>query len=323
MRKKVLGSPGLGLLVIGLGLALPWATTYAAPVRSYVTGYFTLTLNGTDVGALKSVEGGSAYAEVINQVAGGSSFVSKHLGQPRYEEITIQVAPSLSQPLAAAIADAWLNKPQRLNGAITAYDTTMKAQSSRELVNALISETTIPACDGASKQPGYLTVKLAPELTRAGKAGGKAATATKSADKAWLPSNFKLELDGLDCTKVSKVDAFTVKTQIASDRVGAERNYEKTAAAPEFGNLSITMSAAQADSWQRWYEDSVVKGKPSEKNGTLTLLDPTLKNALLQINLFNVGIYSLRSPKAEANADAIAKLEAGLYVERAELVAGK
>jgi hypothetical protein len=323
MRKKVLWSSGLGLLALGLGLVLPWATTYAAPVRAYVAGNFMLSLNGANAGGLKSVEGGTAYADVVQESQGPSSFLGKHLGQPRYEDITIRVAPSLSPPLASAIADSWLNKAQRLNGAITAYDTSMNAQSSREFVNALISETTIPACDGASKEPGYLTIKLAPELTRSGKAAGKAATAGKAADKAWIPANFKLELDGLDCTRVSKVDAFTVKTPISSDRVGKERNYEKTPSAPEFGSLSVTMSAAQADSWQRWHEDSVIKGNATEKNGTLTLLAPNRTDALLTIKLFNVGIYALRSPKPDANAESIARLEAGLYVERMELVAGK
>jgi hypothetical protein len=110
-----------------------------------------------------------------------------------------------------------------------------------------------------------------------------------------------------------------------SDSIGKDRVPDRAPSLPEFGNLTVTVSAAGADSWERWHEDFVINGnsgQDKEKNGTLTLLDPSLKTALLTIKLFNIGIFSLRSPKTDANADKVARLEAGLYVERMELVAG-
>ena len=63
-------------------------------------------------------------------------------------------------------------------------------------------------------------------------------TAVKSpAQKQFLPSNFRLEIDGLDCTKVSKIDSFTVKQPIQTDDIGDKRDYKKEPGKLEFPNL--------------------------------------------------------------------------------------
>lgn len=84
--------------------------------------------------------------------------------------------------------------------------------------------------DASSKEPVYLTVKFQPELTRCKKGSGKVVASpaiTTTQQKIWTSSNFRLEISGLDCTKVKRVDSFTVTQKVASEDVSESRDYLK------------------------------------------------------------------------------------------------
>ena len=157
------------------------------------------------------------------------------------------------------------------------------------------------------------------------KGGGKVASAGKGGQKQWSPANFKLQIDGLDCSKVSKVDSFTVKQTAQTDDIGDARDYLKQPGKLEFPNLTITLPEAGAQTWQAWFDDFVIKGNNTdaqEKNGSLVFFAPNNKDLLATINFFNLGIYALGSDKAEANADQIKWVKAELYCERMEFQFG-
>jgi phage tail-like protein len=298
-----------------------------ADVRSYVSGNFFFTIDGVKCGFIKSCDGGAITAEVINEPVGPMYFVKKHIGTPKYEDFTLQIGFSMSKAVYDWIAASWQMNYQRKNGAIVACDYKLDAKSQREFFNALVTETGIPACDGASKEPAYLTLKFAPEYTRYTKASGKAAGEYgKMEQKLWLPQNFKLTVDGLDCSKVAKIDAFTVKQTAVTDDIGDARDYLKEPGKLEFPNLKITMAEVTAQTWQDWHENFVIKGNNDEafeKGGTLEFLSPNRQDVLLTITFFNLGIFKITTDKAEANADAIKRVSAELYCERMELKYGK
>jgi len=298
-----------------------------ADVRSYVSGNFFFQMDGVKCGFVKSVDGGTITAEVINEPAGPQYFVKKHIGTPKYEDFTMQIGFSMSKAIYDWIQASWAMNYQRKNGAIVACDYKLDAKSQREFFNALITETGIPACDGASKEPAYLTLKLAPEYTRNTKASGKASGEYgKNEQKLWLPQNFRLSIDGLDCTKVAKVDAFTVKQTAVTDDIGDARDYLKEPGKLEFPNLKITMSEVASQTWWDWHEDFVIKGNNDEgreKGGTIEFLSPNRQDVLLTIKFFNLGIFKMGSDKMDANADAIKRCSAELYCERMEFQYGK
>src|SRR4030095_9828169 len=132
----------------------------------------------------------------------------------------------MSKDVYDCINASWSGNYQRKDGAIVAADHQLTAVSQREFFNALITETTIPALDGASKDPAYLTLKFAPEYTPITKASGKVTGESTKKQKLWLPSNFRLAIDGLDCTKVRGVDSFTVKQSVVTDDIGDVRDYQ-------------------------------------------------------------------------------------------------
>ena len=316
-------------LVVILALSCSAFGAKGPGARSYVTGNYHLTLDGAKCGFLKSVDGGGVTAEVVSEPAGKSYFAKKHIGQPKYEEFEIQVGFSMTKVLYNWIQQSWSMNYQRMNGSLVALDYQLNPVSERQFNQALITETTIPAVDGSSKEPAYIALKFAPEYTRTVKPSGSRAEYGqfgKNEQKVWLPSSFKLEIEGLDCSKVSKIDSFTVKQTVAKDDIGEARDQKKEPGKLEFPNLKITLADSTAQSWLAWHEDFVIKGNNDdkrEKSGVLSFLSPNRQDVLAQIKFYNMGIIRAQPEKAEANADTIRRIQVELYVERMEFVPGK
>jgi hypothetical protein len=290
-------------------------------VRSYAAGRTALDLDGVMCGFLQSVAGGAVTADVIS-TPGEGSFDQKHLGGVRYEELELQLDLSLDKLVYDWISASWKHNYIRRDGSIVATDHNIKAVSEREFFRGLVTEVTIPALDGASKDPVYLTVKIAPEYTRFKKGSGKVIKSAVGRQKEWLPSNFKLEIDGLDATKVTKIDAFSIKQKVQEDNIGEERIAVKEPGRIEFPNLHVTLAASGADTWTAWFDDFVVKGnndQGKERNGKLTFLSTDHKTPLGVISFFNLGIYRLEPEPQRTGVEAIARVVAGLYCERMEL----
>ena len=123
---------------------------------------------------------------------------------------------------------------------------------------------------------------------------------------------FRLEIDGLDCSKVTKIDAFTVKQAMAPSKI-------------EFPNLAITLAEVSSETWREWHEDFVIKGNSGEgqeKQGKLAFLAPTGRETLLTISFRGLGIFKLRRERSEAGADRASRMTAELYCQRMELAFG-
>lgn len=284
-----------------------------------VGGTSLLELDGAQVGALKSVDGGEIVAEVVVEPVGQEPFAKKHLGNVRFEEIVLGLDLGTAGDVFTWIAESWKGQAKPRDGAIVETDARLTPQERREFRHALITETTIPTLDAASKAPGQLTVKLAPEEITRKKAGGAAGPKVGAKQKQWLASNFRLELDGVETKTVSKIDAFTVKQAVAADDVGDTRIGRREPGKLEFPNLRVTLSPASLQSWRDWFEDFVVKGEngdDKEKSGAIVFLDATLKQEVGRVELKNVGIFALRR---QPSTEQVARATAELYVESMEL----
>lgn len=330
-RREFLKRAGLlagGLVVLGpSGLFRPSVST-AADQRSYAAGRFALELDGAMMGFVQSVEGGTARAEVIQEAQGPTAFTKKHIGQPKYEAITLLCGAGMGKSFYDWIKASWNMNYQRKNGAIITADYDLKQQARREFSNAVITEVGFPACDGAAKDPVYLTVKLAPEYTRMVKGSGAQVPVDPAAQqKLWLPSNFRLKILNLEqaCNRVNKIEALTIKQKVVGGSIGDTRDYQKEPAKLEFPNLAITLPEADAGPFYAWYEDFVIKGNNAdqmERPGVLELVSPDLKTVLFTLNFFNLGIFSFAPVKAEAGAEAIRRVKVEMYCERMDFQAG-
>ena len=165
--------------------------------RAFSGGRFALELDGVVCGFLEAVSGGAIAAEVLTTPGAGPAD-EKHLGQVRYEDLELQLDLSFDKAVYDWIKSSWSRRYSRHDGSIVGADFNLKAVSEREFFHALLTEVGFPALDAASKDHVYLTLKLAPELTRFKPGSGKTVKTAAGKQKEWLAANFKLEIDGLE-----------------------------------------------------------------------------------------------------------------------------
>lgn len=172
-----------------------------------------LSLEGSALEGVSSLEYPGVTAEVIEEASGADYFVKKHIGQPRYGEVTLTVGAE-SKGIYDWVAAAWAMNYQRKNGKIVVGDTT------HEFFNALITETTLPAVDANSRAAVGMQVKFAPEYTRQVKPTG----GEPGSPKLWTANSFRFSVEGLDTSKVVRVDKLVVKQTAVTDDIGDARD---------------------------------------------------------------------------------------------------
>ncbi|MEA2708376.1 MAG: hypothetical protein QOF78_977 [Phycisphaerales bacterium] len=294
----------------------------AAPARTGGPARQIVTIDENSLGMIKSIEGGGIHADVVPEGSAANGATPKHLGAVRYEDITIQVSP-FAPIVQQLIQETLSGNPRPRNGTVVAGENDNTILSEARFTNALLSEFTIPALDGSSKDAGYFTIKLTPESIRPGKGGGNAAgDKVDSKTKAWLTSNFRIEVGNLPCNRVARVEPLTVKLLTGVNSAGVDRVQSKQPASLQLPNLRLSISRADAQPWQAWFDEFVIQGKnapANEKSGALILLSPNMKDELLRIDLFNIGIARLAPEPREANSEKIARFEVELYFERMAL----
>ena len=288
--------------------------------RTYAGGRYLLELDGADAGAIASAEGGYATSDVVEEKLGPGVLIRKHLAGVKYEDITIECGAGMASAFYKWLSDTLDLKIVRKDGALVTTDYNFREVSRLNFFHALVSEIAFPALDAASKDAAKLTVKLAPEYTRSVKgAGGGSAKVDQQRQKRWLPSNFRLKIDGIDCTKVSKIAPLVVKQTIVSDTVGELREAEKAPAHLEVPDLIVTVAESHAGDFVTWHQDFVVNGhnaQNNEKNGTLELLTPDMGTVLFTIGLFNLGIYKLALEPIRSGSENIRRVTAAMYCEQ-------
>jgi len=290
-----------------------------AQSRSYTAGRFAVDIDGQLAGYVKSIAGGNIKGEVAVHQLGPDNVQKKHLATIVHEPFTIEVGMGMARTFYEWIQASFDKGHVTKSGEMIAADFDYGAQSARVFYDAFISEVTIPALDGSSKEPAYMTMKVDPERIRFEKRAGEKLNGTiGTATKKWLCSNFRVELAGLPCDRVAKIDSFTWKQAIIKDQVGAFREATKHPAKVEVPNLKLTVSMADIEPWRAWHESFVINGQctdADEITGSITFLGPDHKEQLATIELDHVGIISLTQAKQEANKEEVARFEVELYVE--------
>jgi T4-like virus tail tube protein gp19 len=290
--------------------------------RRYVADHFGLVLDGVKTGFVKHVEGGNAVGQVVvEKNLQPPNPAHKHIGGVKYESITLQVGLTLQGLVYDWISGGWAGNFQVKDGSIVIYDAAFKPVSERQFFHALLTETTFPTLDAASKSEAFITVKFQPENTRMAAPQGTKPPALNRKAKIWAVANFRLEIDGLDCKGVSKIDSFTVRQVVSEIPIGEGRDYGTQTTMLEFPNLRITLSAASAQSWQDWFDKFIIEGNnaaDNEKNGAVVFLAPDHKTELGRVKFFGLGIFKLAPENAEDGNEQMNHMAAELYCQRME-----
>ena len=293
--------------------------------RAYTAGKYALELDGIEAGWIQSAEGGHATSDVVVEKVGNDQYARKHIAGVKYEDITVNCGTGMSKGFYQWVKDSFDLKYSRKNGAIISADYNGKEHSRLTFQNALITEVGFPALDAGSKDPAKMSIKLMPEITRmTTTTDGGAITGGKykndqAIQKKWLPSNFRLKIDGLDCTRVNKIEAITLKQKGVQHQVGELRDAEIEPANLEVPNLVVTLAESHSGEFYKWHEDFVIKGNngnDKEKGGTLEFLTPNLQEVLFTITFSNLGVFKCTPEKVEAHSENIRRVKVEMYCEQ-------
>lgn len=167
--------------------------------NSYTAGNFELLIDGHKPTAyVKSVEGGWSTASISDDGAGPDSQRAKQISTIDIEPITVEFGLGGATDLLKWIAGSWdRTDDRRRNGQITHADFDMRTMFQHDFHDALLTETTFPAVDGASKESGYITCKLQPAwvaTTALSEPGPRIWGTMSPHQKQWTPAAFVGEI---------------------------------------------------------------------------------------------------------------------------------
>lgn len=323
LKNTVLGAVGTSMTLSALSskslLAEPQPT---GERRSYTAGRHALFLDGEMAGWLQSVEGGQPAGESIAGKPGQYPIEAKHIAGVKYEDFTLSCGTGMSPRFYDWIKAATDSQYLRKSGQIVTCDENFKAVSALDFSNAIITEVGFPALDAASKDAAKMTIKIRPEWTRINaRPGGSVSGMTNTkAQKKWLPANFRLQIAGMDCTRVNKIEAITVKQKVVENPVGA-RGYQKETANVEISKLVFTLPEAQAESF---YKEAVGKRVPGNgKPGQLDYLTEDLRESLFTLNFTHLVVVSLTPDKTGAGNETIRRVKVEMDCARMQFSFGK
>jgi hypothetical protein len=292
-----------------------------AEQRTYTGGRFSLDVDGFNVGFLKKFSGLAMEADIVSNDLGPDNIQKKHVSNikwtPGKATVGIGMGKGMYEWMKASFDKGYITK----NGTFTSADFNYKSQSSLTFFNALITGITVPKLSGDSKDAAYFDVEFDAEQVRWAKGGGEDIRANMGTakQKAWLCSNFALELGSLPCKRVASIDSFTWKQSIAQDQIGIFRESTKHPAKVTVPDLKVSISYADHQAWadaaKKWFVDGEhLEG--NEMNGRIVFLGPNMKDELGEIALANVGFKKFSDDDAEANSEKVKRFNVELYVEK-------
>jgi hypothetical protein len=286
-------------------------------------GPFALRLANNEVSRLIAADGGLVYADVLGQVHGSEHFARKRLGPPKYEDFSLRVGASMSRGLFDWLAASWTAQAPKRNGSLLMLGNGLDIRTEQEFTGALIAETTFPALETASSDFVNLTVRFTPAFVRWKKGVGTIPPGP-SGPRDWISSNFRIEIDGLDCTRVTRIDSFTVKRRVTTASSGSGES-TLSAGTVDFPNLTITLPESRAASWYDWHDDFVVQGHNDdsrERRGVLRFLTPNFATELARLELYRLGIIKITRRTVSSGTTQGVQVTAELYCEQMKFSMG-
>jgi len=293
----------------------------AANTRTYTAGRFMLDVGGYNVGFLKKFSGLAMEADIVSNDLGPDNVQKKHVANIKWTPAKATIGIGMGKGMYDWIKSAFDKGYQTKDGTLTSADFNYSAQSELTFSQALITGVTVPKLDGSSKDAAYFDIEWEAEQVRWAKASGNLQGKIGPKQKAWLCSNFKVEISGLPCDRIASVDSFTWKCAVAADQIGIFREPTKHPAKVTVPDLKLAISYADHDEWAKKAKSWFVDGhhlEGDEMNGRIVFLGPDMKAELGEVTLHNVGFKKFSDDDAEANSEKIKRFNVELYVEKME-----
>jgi len=272
---------------------------------------FSIEIDGASAGWIKGVTGGIPSADIVIEKIGADHIAKKHIANVKYEDISVSSEIGRTKGFYEWVKASFDKAAVHKTGSVVGNTKGLKQKSSGDFTNALISEFTVPALDAGSKDAAKMTIKFRPESTSVRPRSGKSAQPAQGAN---LRGNWKLEIDGIDTRRVSKIDSFTVKQGFAQ---GAGSVYELEPTSMEIPNLVVYTTPDATQDWLAWFDDFVIKGNSGddkERSGSLIFMNDA-GTEVARVGLSHLGLFKVTPEKVEAGSESIRRVKCEMYCE--------
>lgn len=299
--------------------------------KSYTSGHFELLIDGHSSSAyLKSVDGGNWKSSSISEGVGPEINKINHRGVLEVEPFTMDMGIAGCQDILKWIQNSWNKKYERRSGSVRHADFNLQTTFEHEFFHALITEVTFPSLDGASKEAGYLKIKIHPETVNTKFESGQHVSGNMSPmQKAWIPSGFAFSIDGIGGMEyTNKIESFTIKQGVKTHYVGDDRYPQIEPTKIEYPNIVGTMAMEYSGALHKWWTDHTKRvsadDKSLQKHAEIRFLGPTreVNKPLFTIDLYNCNIINFTPVASTANTEAIKRVKFELKVESMKLDVG-
>jgi hypothetical protein len=282
-----------------------------------------LELGGRLVAPLTQVGGGGAQATVVTTPGNPPG---KHVANIELTDIAFQLHPGLPSPELTTWISEFLSLPGGTagalrDGAIVISDFQSHAVERLEFHGAALIELRLDGLDATANQAWALTFRLRPQRVRflTANLGLLSPLPTRSPPRV---HNFKVALSPLPTSRVAQVAGITLRRPALPATVPFD---PPTYGALEVSDLNLRISNADRLGWFDYYTRFMVDGHhlaADELTGRIGLLDPSLQNELLALELTGVGLKAmgLIGPLSSGGSSGSATFEAHLYVESVNLI---
>lgn len=290
-----------------------------ADQRTYTAGRFMLDVNGVNVGFVKKFSGLAMEADIATNDLATDLVQKKHVSNIKWTPAKATIGIGMGKEMYQWIRSAFDKGYETRSGSVVAGDFNYKAMSRLNFMNGLITSVTVPKLDGASKDAAYFDVEWECEQVRWEKGDGSDIRGKIGPkQKAWLCSNFRVEIGNLPCSRIATVDSFTWKCAVASDQIGIFREPTKHPAKVTVPEIKLGISMADFDPWaqaaKKWFVDGHHE-EADEMTGRIVFLGPDMSKELGSIELLNLGFKKFNRPDYESNSEKIARFDVELYCE--------
>jgi hypothetical protein len=265
---------------------------------------YQLEVAGEPVGSLEGFHGLDVEAEIVARGMGPNNFLKKHVASVRWSPGVATCGSGMGKGMYGWIAETLDGGAATRNGSVRLADPA-SAVASLDFAGARLTAVGFPGLDGSSKDPASVTVEFVPRQVVWSEGGGAAPAPPSGRSDAWRSANFRVEIAGLPCDRVARVEAFAWL-----------RAEDGTSSVPD---VRLAISRTDYEPWEaaarRWFIDRDHRDK-HEMNGRIVLLSPDLREELAVIELENIGFRKFCRDDPTVGDETAGRFAVEFYVEK-------
>jgi len=186
----------------------------------FTTGSFALEIDGNVVGFLKGVGAASLTVDTPATKLTSDNILNETTGTIPYSEVSVQCGVGMSSALYDWIkAECGGNYPTH-RGGIIVTDSNLKPIQELKFSNAVISEVTFPSVLSRDNTATSMVIHIsASNMSLAAITSGPLTPPARH--QPWEQGDYKLTIQGVDCTQVSRIDSLTIQFKVVDSANGA------------------------------------------------------------------------------------------------------